>query len=349
MACEHCGCSTDHTRPSMKDTETHCHCGAAYQGADHCPACGCEQYESLACFGVRDFDTSPRSQDDHCGAEGPHQPHGSCPGTTLDDYAAAEPGFCGKRLMHQPHGDCLGQYEDGDQVPGGPGPYTHIVRRESGYIAGWFVGEPPAKFIAECNASVPDDPAHAEQIPAWPDETRAEIDARPQTPGNPYTAYTPESRVWEIAQGHGQQGAAEAIAMVQHNQDGYRELLARIPELRSRPGVLGPEPKLRRDDLPGYALADLMSHAGWVPHDGTDLRDELASQYESQARIAFWNEVERRCLAALPHREVDNFTQLGNRFITCACGTRTSGGLGDSIAQRNFEHHLKRARESRGA
>ena len=27
------------------DTETTCHCGADYQGSDHCPACGCEQYE----------------------------------------------------------------------------------------------------------------------------------------------------------------------------------------------------------------------------------------------------------------------------------------------------------------
>ena len=60
MTCEHCGCGTDHTRPSMKDTETTCHCGTPYNGSDHCPACGCEQYESLACFGIRDFDTSPR-------------------------------------------------------------------------------------------------------------------------------------------------------------------------------------------------------------------------------------------------------------------------------------------------
>jgi len=31
------------------DTETHCHCGAAYEGSDHCPSCGCEQYESYSC------------------------------------------------------------------------------------------------------------------------------------------------------------------------------------------------------------------------------------------------------------------------------------------------------------
>lgn len=57
-----------------------------------------------------------------------------------------------------------------EQQPGGPGPYTHIVKRESGYIAGWFVGEPPESFVAECNANVPGDPAHAEQIPGWPED-----------------------------------------------------------------------------------------------------------------------------------------------------------------------------------
>lgn len=30
-----------------RDTETTCHCGAAYNGSDHCPECGCEQYESI--------------------------------------------------------------------------------------------------------------------------------------------------------------------------------------------------------------------------------------------------------------------------------------------------------------
>jgi hypothetical protein len=33
------------------DTEDHCHCGSHYNGSDHCPSCGCEQYESLACPG----------------------------------------------------------------------------------------------------------------------------------------------------------------------------------------------------------------------------------------------------------------------------------------------------------
>lgn len=51
------------------------------------------------------------------------------------------------------------------------GRYTHIVKRESGYVAGWFQGEPPAEFVAECNRNVPGDPAHVEALDwaAWDD------------------------------------------------------------------------------------------------------------------------------------------------------------------------------------
>lgn len=31
------------------DTETTCHCGTEYKGADHCPECFCEQYETYGC------------------------------------------------------------------------------------------------------------------------------------------------------------------------------------------------------------------------------------------------------------------------------------------------------------
>jgi hypothetical protein len=31
------------------DTDTHCHCGCPYAGSDHCPDCGCEQFESGDC------------------------------------------------------------------------------------------------------------------------------------------------------------------------------------------------------------------------------------------------------------------------------------------------------------
>jgi hypothetical protein len=29
------------------DTLETCHCGASYEGSDHCPICGCEQFESI--------------------------------------------------------------------------------------------------------------------------------------------------------------------------------------------------------------------------------------------------------------------------------------------------------------
>lgn len=307
------------------------------------------------------------------------------------------------------------------QVPGGPGPYTHIVKRADGYIAGWFRGEPPADFITECNANVPGNPAHVEELGGdWPESftdknsmvycaacdsyehpadkcphlndddpatqpvtgaplpdvtelrdrvtsgetslteaqaeimdsvrTRHEIDSRPQSEGNPYTPYTPESRVFEIAQRHGVLAAEDALSQLQPDQEGYRTLIREIPSLRTWPGSSASEPKLRRDDLPGYALADLMSQAGWVPHDGTMLRDDLASQYESQARIAFWNGVEQAALAGFRgHMVVENTTQLGQRFLICACSHRTSGGIGDDIAQRNMDYHMEQVMAARRA
>ena len=43
--------------------------------------------------------------------------------------------------------------------------YTHIVKRQSGYIAGWFHSrEEAVAFEAECNFAVPGDPAHTEEI-----------------------------------------------------------------------------------------------------------------------------------------------------------------------------------------
>jgi hypothetical protein len=51
--------------------------------------------------------------------------------------------------------------------------YTHLVERDSGYIAGWFTQQQAdsgylAGFVADCNRLVPGDPAHAEPIPEWP-------------------------------------------------------------------------------------------------------------------------------------------------------------------------------------
>jgi hypothetical protein len=36
------------TIPASSGTsERRCHCGARFEGADHCPFCGCEQYERM--------------------------------------------------------------------------------------------------------------------------------------------------------------------------------------------------------------------------------------------------------------------------------------------------------------
>ena len=43
--------------------------------------------------------------------------------------------------------------------------YTHYVKRASGYVAGWLKSEQEAeRFAAECNQTVPGDPAHVEAI-----------------------------------------------------------------------------------------------------------------------------------------------------------------------------------------
>lgn len=34
---------------NRRDTYTTCHCGASYNGSDHCAECGCEQFESGDC------------------------------------------------------------------------------------------------------------------------------------------------------------------------------------------------------------------------------------------------------------------------------------------------------------
>lgn len=64
------------------------------------------------------MDKIVREAEDHCGSDNPHRPHvitGTavwCAGTTLDDYAAGEPGFCGSKIKHPPHDECPGLYED---------------------------------------------------------------------------------------------------------------------------------------------------------------------------------------------------------------------------------------------
>jgi hypothetical protein len=46
------------------------------------------------------------------------------------------------------------------------------------------------------------------------------------------------------------------------------------------------------------------------------------------------------------HGVADRRDQLGNRFITCVCGHSESGGIADSIAERNMDHHIRTARKA---
>jgi hypothetical protein len=130
----------------------------------------------------------------------------------------------------------------------------------------------------------------------------AEPSYGPNADGNPYAQYTPESRVWAIAQTHGKAAASwvvdgstsavSARGLVKGIEDGDPAVLDSIRE----PGLSG--------EYGGdYPEDQLMTDAGWVPHDGTDLRDELASQYNREVSGAFWDEVERLARNQIPEPE----------------------------------------------
>lgn len=211
--------------------------------------------------------------------------------------------------------------------------------------AGEWAGRDRAKTQPVTGAPQPDVHGIRAETARMRDSVMEDI-ARHDASGNPYQQYTPEARVWDLAAEHGRAAAGRQLEGTSMTSDGWRHILSRIPEWRSHPGLLTGEPQLHTEAGNGYTRAAMLAAAGWVPHDGTALADDLATQYTSQARTAYWNEIERMALAELPHRQVDSYTQLGNRFITCACGTTCSGGMGDTIAQQNFDHHLRQAREA---
>jgi hypothetical protein len=43
------------------------------------------------------------------------------------------------------------------------------------------------------------------------------------------------------------------------------------------------------------------------------------------------------------HKIASNEVSMGQRFIVCTCGHRTSGMSYDDVAERNFAHHAKAA------
>jgi hypothetical protein len=109
-----------------------------------------------------------------------------------------------------------------------------------------------------------------------------------------YAQYSPEYRAEALGREHGQ-AAASWVTDGNTDQATYARLLRGITD--GDPEVLD---SIRTPDLSGeyaddYSEADMLADAGWVPHDGTALADDLAAIYLDTVSAAFWAEVERAC------------------------------------------------------
>ena len=104
----------------------------------------------------------------------------------------------------------------------------------------------------------------------------------------PYATNTPEYRVWRVADRNGK-AAASSVFDGNTTTDTYQAMLAGIEN--GDPEILD---SVTTPSLSGeYDVDALMADIGWVPHDGTDMREELAAQYADEVEDAFWHEVER--------------------------------------------------------
>lgn len=110
--------------------------------------------------------------------------------------------------------------------------------------------------------------------------------------GCPYNPSTPEARTWRVAQANGK-AAASWVFDGNTNRETYAHVLKGIED--GDPEVMDSirTPSLSGEFADDYSEAQLMSDIGWVPNDGTDMRDELAEQYNTEVSAAFWHEVER--------------------------------------------------------
>ena len=124
------------------------------------------------------------------------------------------------------------------------------------------------------------------------DDTARAIGAMPSS----YAPNTPEFRVHQVAERHGQQAAAWVFDG-NTPEDTYRSTLRGLeagdPEVLDR---LAERLPVLADDWhpwPYYTTEDLMDEVGWTSHDGTDLRDALVDQYGLESSDAFYQEVER--------------------------------------------------------
>jgi hypothetical protein len=102
-----------------------------------------------------------------------------------------------------------------------------------------------------------------------------------------YAENTPEYRVWKQAQNKGK-AAASWVFDGNTTKPTFLQALKWISD--GDPQMETLEPRSLRGD---YTDEQLLADAGWVPHDGTDLRDDLIAQYDQDTVAAFWHEVEK--------------------------------------------------------
>lgn len=110
---------------------------------------------------------------------------------------------------------------------------------------------------------------------------------------NPYPMpNTPEHKVWDVAQANGK-AAASWVFDGNTTRETYARFIKGLDD--GDPMILDSvrTPSLSGEFADDYSEDELMSDIGWVPHDGTDLRDALAEQYNQDVSEAFWTEVER--------------------------------------------------------
>jgi hypothetical protein len=168
--------------------------------------------------------------------------------------------------------------------------YRGLVMHPSEYLGGALadhIRETPGTYVVlavECDQD--SDPA------GWAVARRIEPDPAP------YAENTPEYRVWKVAQEKGK-NAASWVVDGNTSKVSARGLVKGIED--GDPAVMDSirEPSLSGEFGGDYSEDQLMADVGYVPHDGTLHRDDLAEQYSREARESFWHEVERLARAAL--------------------------------------------------
>jgi hypothetical protein len=190
--------------------------------------------------------------------------------------------------------------------------YRGLVMHPSEYVGGQLaehiLSEPGEYVVIAVECDQDSDPAgwaiaYREKAPEPDahDQVMAGIREH-EASGNPYVQYTPEARVWTIAQEHGK-AAASWVVDGSTSAVSARGLVKGIED--GDPAVLDSirEPSLSGEFADDYSEDELMADARWVPNDGTDLRDELATQYNNEVSTAFWHEVDRLARNQIPEPE----------------------------------------------